>query len=62
MKIFPTLRALVRIAKAMEEANELKRIELGIKRPKRAKLVEFSIASVDEQNKRWRLDHPELEE
>lgn len=61
MKIFPTLRALARIANALERANELKEHELGLKRRKAPKAVEFSIASIEERNKAWRLESDPFE-
>lgn len=61
MKIFPTLRALARIAKAMERANELKEHELGFKRRKAPKAVEISVASIEERNKNWRAEQDPFE-
>lgn len=64
MKYF--LGFLRRIAKGLERANELKEVEMGI-RPvekyrkerasRRKSTVEFSVASIEERNKAWRIEN-----
>ncbi len=72
MKIFAELRLLVtlrRIAKALEERNRIETAKLpveaaarvGVKR-RAPKLTDFSVATAEDWNKRWREQHPESEE
>lgn len=72
MKIFAELRLLAtlrRIAKALEEANRIERAKLtgevahrlGEKR-RAPKVADFSVATPEDWNKRWREQHPEAEE
>jgi len=53
-----------RIAQALERQNELKEIELGLRthrlkssiKSSRKSSVDFSVASVEERNRAWKLD------
>ena len=72
VKWFSDIRVLVflrRIAKALEERNRLERIRLATDHPelareigaqrKRSKPVEFSVATAEDYNERWKNEHPD---
>jgi hypothetical protein len=57
VRIWPELRSLVylrRIARALEEANQMGRDRVA--RPVRPKLAEMGIASAKDLNERWRQE------